>query len=121
MKKLFTSIVLVSSISAFAFAPSIVGKWSIHQNIMGNESDQKCTIEVSDNKISGSCKAGDKEIPIKGTVAGNNVTWSYDTEANGGTVTLTYKATLDKEDTFAGTVDVAPYNVSGEFTATAAK
>lgn len=52
---------------------------------------------------------------------GNNVTWSYDTEANGGTVTLTYKATLDKEDKFAGTVDVAPYNVSGDFTATAAK
>jgi hypothetical protein len=123
MKKLFTSIVLISSMSAsaFAFAPSIVGKWSIHQNIMGNESDQQCTIAVSDNKISGSCKAGDKEIPIKGTVDGNNVTWSYDTEANGGTVTLTYKATLDKEDKFAGTVDVAPYNVSGDFTATAAK
>lgn len=106
---------------AQAQAPGIAGRWNIHQNIVGNESDQECTIAVSDNKISGSCKATDKSIPIKGTVDGNTVVWSYDTEANGGQVTLTYKATVDKEDKFAGTVDVAPYNVSGNFTATAVK
>lgn len=54
MKKLFTSIVFISSVSAFAFAPSIAGKWRIHQSIAGNESAQGCTIAVSDNKISGS-------------------------------------------------------------------
>src|SRR5579871_6420924 len=88
METRYAAAVLLFTLPALAQAPSIAGKWNIHQNIVGNESDQECTIALSDNKISGSCKANDKSLPIKGTVDGNTVVWSYDTEANGGQVTL---------------------------------
>jgi type 1 fimbria pilin len=121
MKKLLAASVLLFASTAFA-APSLTGQWSIHNNIAGNESDQPCTFTVADNKISGTCKTADgNDVPLTGEVDGNKVTWKYDMDYNGTPLTLTYSATLDDSGKISGTVEVQPYGVSGDFTATPSK
>jgi hypothetical protein len=122
MKKLIVSSVLLFATSAFAAgAPSLTGQWSIHNNIAGNESDQECKFIQTDDKLTGSCKSGEKDLKISGSVDGKKVTWKYESDYNGSPLTLTYTATLDDSEKISGAVDVQPFGVTGEFTATPSK
>jgi hypothetical protein len=121
MKALFASAALLFATSAFAAPASLTGEWSIHNNIAGNESDQQCKFVQADNKITGTCKTTDSEVPVTGSLDGNKATWKYDMDYNGTALTLTYTATLDDSGKVAGSVDVQPFGVSGDFTATPAK
>ena len=122
MKALFASAALLFASTAFAAgAPSLTGEWSIHNNIAGNESDQVCKFAQTDNKISGTCKTADSEVPVAGTLDGNKATWKYDMDYNGTALTLTYTATLDDSGKIAGSVEVQPFGVSGDFSATPVK
>ena len=95
MKKLVILSPLLLACSAFAAGtPSLTGQWSIHNSIAGNESDQECKfVQSEDNKLAGSCKSGDKEVQITGSVDGQKVTWKYKSDYNGTPLTCT--ATLD--------------------------
>lgn len=119
MKKFFARSALLLASSAFAAgAPNLTGDWNVHNNIAGNESDQQCKFVQTDNKLTGSCKGTEKEVQITGDLDGNKVTWKYDSEYNGSPLTLVYTATLDDSGKIAGNVEVQPYSVNGEFTAT---
>ncbi len=119
MKILLASTALLFASSAFAAgAPALTGQWTIHNNIAGNESDQECKFMQTDNKLTGSCKGTDKEVQITGNLDGNKLTWTYESEYNGSPLTLTYTATLDDSGKISGSVDVQPFGVTGEFTAT---
>ena len=120
MNKTLAACTLLFASSAFA-APSLTGQWSIHNNIAGNESDQDCKFVQTDNKLTGTCKTEEKEVPITGSLDGSKVTWKYDSEYNGSPLTLTYTATLDDSGKIAGSVDVEPFGVTGDFTATPSK
>jgi len=119
MKRLLAISAFLFASSAFA-ATDLTGKWTVHNSIAGNENDQECILRVTDNKITGSCKSQDKDLPVTGTVDGNKVTWQFQSEYNGSPLTLIYKATLDDSNKLAGTVEVEPYGVTGDFTATPA-
>jgi len=115
------ALLLGSSIVAVA-APNLTGQWSVHNSIAGNESDQQCTFVQSDTKLTGACKSEEgKDLPVTGTLEGNKITWRYDSEYNGSPLTLTYTATLDDSGRIAGSVEVDPFGVTGDFTATPAK
>jgi hypothetical protein len=101
--------------------PSIAGQWNIHQSIVGNENDEDCTFTASDSKIAGTCKVNEQTPSVTGTVDGKKCTWHFDIDYQGNTLTLTYVTSLDDADKFSGTVDVAPYGVTGTFTAQRAK
>lgn len=120
MKIIAAATILLAASSAFAASPNLTGKWTIHQSIAGNESDMTCNFIRTDAKLTGSCK-GEKEIPITGSVDGNKLTWKYDTDHEGTPLTLTYTATLSDSETFSGNVDVQPYSITGDFTATPSK
>ena len=116
------SATLLFACSAFAAGvPSLTGQWSIHNSISGSESDQACKFVQADNKITGSCTSEDKEVQISGSIDGNKATWKYDSDYNGTPLTLTYTATLDDSGTIKGSVDVQPFGVEGDFTATPMK
>src|SRR6267154_2569495 len=117
MKIFFATFALLFASSAFG-AQNLTGQWAIHQNIAGNESDEPCKLVVTDNKITGSCKSQDKDLPVTGTVDGNKVTWQFQAEYNNSPITLIYTATLDDSNKIVGTVEVQPYGVTGDFTAT---
>ena len=122
MNKLFVSLAFALSASALtAGTPDIAGQWKVHQNIVGNESDQDCTFTVAEKKITGNCKTEDKTFDVTGSIDGNKVTWKYDTDYNGSTLTLVYTATLGDGGKFSGDVEVQPMSIHGDFTATAAK
>jgi len=118
MKKLLAISAFLFASSAFA-APNLTGKWAIHNNIAGNENDAECRLVVTDNKITGSCKSQDKDLPVTGTVDGNKGTWQFQSDYNGSPITLIYKATLDDSNKIVGTVEVQPFGITGDFTATA--
>jgi hypothetical protein len=121
MKIILSAAVLVATFAALAATPdSLTGKWTIHSSIAGNESDMTCSFTRADAKLTGSCK-GDKDIPITGGVDGSKVTWKYDTEHDGTPLTLTYAGTLSDSEKFSGSVDVQPYGITGDFTATPSK
>lgn len=56
---------------------------------------------------------------IAGNVNGKNVAWSYTTVYNGTTLTMKHTGILDSGKV-TGTVQVAPFGMEGEFTATLA-
>jgi hypothetical protein len=119
MKALFASAALLFATSAFATPASLTGQWSIHNNIAGNENDQECKLVQADNKITGACKTADGgEAQVSGSIDGNKATWKFDMDYNGTALTLTYTGTLDDAGKVAGSVEVQPFGVSGEFTAT---
>ena len=119
MKILLATFALLFTSSAFG-AQNLTGHWAIHNNIAGNENDVVCELAVTDNKISGSCKSQDKNLPVTGSVDGNTVTWQFQSDYNGSPLTLIYKATLGDSNKFAGTVEVQPFGITGDFTATPA-
>ncbi len=122
MKTLLASSAILFASSAFAAgAPGLTGQWSVHNSIAGNESDQECKFIQADDKLTGSCKSGDKEVQITGGLDGKKVTWKYESEYNGNPLTLVYTATLDDSGKISGSVEVQPFGVTGDFTATPAK
>ena len=124
MKTLAALSTLLVTASAFAAGgPGLSGQWSVHNSIAGNESDQTCKFVETDNKIAGTCKGenADKDVQVTGSVDGDKVTWKYDMDYNGSPLTLTYTATLDDSGKIAGSVEVDPFGVTGDFTATPEK
>ena len=122
MKTLLASTALLFASSAFAAgAPSLTGQWTVHQNIANNESDQECKFVQTDDKLTGSCKSNDKDVQITGSIDGTKLTWKYDSDYNGTPLTLTYTATLDDSGKIAGSVEVQPFGVTGDFTASPSK
>lgn len=90
MKSLLAISTFLVATSGFAAGTtSTNGQWSMHQNIANNESDQQCTFTQKETTITGTCKSADgKDLPVTGTVDGKKVTWKYDMDFNGTTLTL---------------------------------
>jgi hypothetical protein len=123
MKRLLLPALLAVATAAYAAdSPSLTGNWTVHNSIANNESDQQCTFVQKDNAISGTCRsADDKDLAVTGSVDGKKVTWKYESEFNGSPLTLTYTATIDDPAKITGTVEVQPFGVTGDFTATPVK
>jgi hypothetical protein len=121
MTMLPTLLLFAATSALAATAPSMTGQWNVHNSIAGNESDMECKFVQTENKLAGSCKSPEKEVQITGSIDGNKVTWKYDSDYNGTPITLTYTATLDDSGKIAGSVDVDPFGVTGDFTATPSK
>jgi hypothetical protein len=102
-------------------AHTLTGKWSVHQSVAGNENDSECAFVQTDTKLTGTCKGQEKDVQIKGVIDGNKATWQFDSEYNGTPLTVKYNGTVDDSGKISGTLDVDPFGVSGEFTATPSK
>lgn len=124
MRSVILSVVLAST-SVLALAAdnaSVSGKWNVHNNIAGNESDVVCTLTQKDADLTGTCKSDSGEGKVTGKVDGTKITWSYDSEYNGTPLTVKYSGTFDSAaNTITGSVSVEQFGVDGDFTATAAK
>lgn len=112
----------LAAIPVFAAdAPSMTGKWKVHNSIVGNESDQDCTFTQKDNDITGTCSLEQGSADVTGKITDASVTWQYKTEYNGTPLTLVYTGTADKDSKIVGSVEVQPMSVTGDFTATPSK
>jgi hypothetical protein len=117
--------IALASASVAALAadnPSISGKWTVHANIAGNESEALCTFTQKDTELTGTCKTDNGEGQAAGKVDGTKVTWSYKSEYNGSPLTVKYSGTFDSAaNKISGAVDVEEFGVDGDFTALPSK
>ena len=120
MNRLLLILALVSSVTAGAEPVSVAGRWEVSANIGGTASDMECTFTQKDAELSGSCATDQAPVAIIGKVDAKTVTWQFNTQYEGQTLTVTYSGTVD-EDKMAGTVDVQPLGVGGDFRARRAK
>ncbi len=119
---LLASLFVFAATSALAAtSPSLTGQWTVHNSIAGNESEMECKFVQTESKLTGSCKGTEKDFQITGSIDGKKLIWKYDSDYNGTPITLTYTATLDDSGKIAGSVDVDPFGVTGDFTATPSK
>jgi len=100
---------------------SVGGTWTVSANISGNASEQSCTFTQKDADLTGTCKGERGSVTIAGKVEAKTVSWQFDTPYEGQTLTVYYSGTLETAEKIAGSVNVQPMNVGGEFTATKAK
>jgi hypothetical protein len=122
MKQLLFSILLASAAAVASAADSpVTGTWKIHNSIAGNENDMTCTLAQKESELTGSCQTDQGAVNIAGKVDGKKVNWSFKIDYNGSPLTLTFVASVDAADKFAGTVTVEEYSIDGEFTATLSK
>lgn len=130
MKKLIITLLAFSGI-AFAqtatpsaqTAPiSISGKWTVHSAIGGQENDQVCTFVQTGTTLSGSCATDDpgKDMKFSGTIDGNKVSWTANSDYNGTALTIKFTGTY-ANDKIDGDETVDPFGVDGTFTATRVK
>jgi invasion protein IalB len=98
-----------------AAPPSLTGNWKIHIAIGGNEQDQKCSFTQTDKALAGTCDSDRGEVKVTGSVDGNKATWKFDSEYQGTPITLTYTGAFDDKGKLSGSVEVQPFNVTGDF------
>lgn len=118
---LFLLLALAAIPVSAADAPSVAGKWKVHNSIAGNENDQDCTFTLKDKDITGTCSLEQGSAEVTGKVGDASITWQYKMEYNGTPLTLVYTGTIDKDSKIAGTVEVQPMSITGDFTATPSK
>lgn len=124
MRTLFLSILLAyaSVLAVRADNVSLNGKWEVHSNVAGNESNVECTFTQKDNDLGGSCATDNGDRPVTGKVNGTKITWSYDSEYEGTPLTVKYSGTIDSAASkLSGSVSVEQFGVDGDFTAALSK
>lgn len=95
----------------------LAGKWTIHYFIGGQEGDFACTFTQKEKDITGSCAGtqGQATFEITGKLDGAALTLQHKVEYNGDQLTLTYTGKAESPEKIAGTVNVAPMGVDGDF------
>jgi hypothetical protein len=118
---LLLALVIIGTAAVQAQPVSVAGNWKVSANVSGNASESTCTFSQKDADLTGTCKGERGDVTITGKVDGKTVSWQFDTQYEGQTLTVYYSGTLDSSEKIAGSINVQPMNVSGEFTAARAK
>ena len=123
MRTLLLSVLLACATTSLAADNAMLnGKWKIHNDIQGNESDVACTFTQKDKDLSGSCTTDNGDKPLSGKVDGKTITFQYDSEYEGTPLTAKYSGALDSAGAkLSGTVTVEAFSAEGDFTGTPVK
>ncbi len=124
MRTLLLSVLLASAAATSLAADNATlnGKWKIHNDFSGNESDVTCNFTQKDKDLSGSCTTDSGDKPVSGKVDGKTITFQYDSEYQGTALTAKYSGALDSAGTkLSGTVSVEAFSAEGDFTGTPVK
>ena len=97
---LATALFLTVSASA---QKSIAGEWDATFNTPGGPQGLKLIFKVDGEKISGTAKRSRGDVPIAGTIKGDDITFAYSIDYNGSPVTITFTGKV-KGDTMGGSV-----------------
>ena len=97
----------------------VAGEWDASYNTPGGPRSFKIVFQVKSDSLSGTVKRSDGEVPLKGTIKGDQISFSYTIAYNNEALALTIVAKVTG-DTMAGTVDFAGM-AQEEFSATRVK
>jgi hypothetical protein len=82
---------------------SVAGEWDAVFNTPGGPQPLKLILKVDGEKLTGTAKRSRGDVPLTGTIKGEDITFSYTIEYNGNAVTLTFSGKV-KDDSMGGTV-----------------
>jgi hypothetical protein len=116
---MLSTLALLTVLQVVPAADSIPGVWQIKGDVMGNPLNEVCTIEQNGTALSGSCiAAGGEPYELTGEVKEGAITFQHGGEYQGEALTIVYTGTLAAPGELRGRVEVLPFGVSGDFTAT---
>ena len=97
MLALMVGLFLVGAGEMAAQTSSVAGEWDAAMNTPGGVRPFKLTFKVDGEKLTGTVKRADGDLPLQGTVKGNDVNFSYTIQYNGHdlVLSLTGKVTGD--------------------------
>ncbi|HET9177052.1 MAG TPA: hypothetical protein VFQ24_01705 [Terriglobia bacterium] len=81
---------------------SVAGAWTLTMTGQRGTSEQTLKLEQNGNTVTGTITGRRGDSPVKGSVTGNELTFSVTRETPRGTFTMNYKATVDG-DSMKGT------------------
>ena len=82
---------------------TVAGEWDAVFNTPGGAQSLKLILKVDGEKLTGTAKRSRGDVPLTGTIKGEDITFSYTIEYNGNAVTLTFAGEV-KGDSMGGTV-----------------
>jgi opacity protein-like surface antigen len=116
MKRLLLAFVVAAvALTTTASAQSIVGQWDAAMNTPGGVRNFKIDFQVNGDTVTGTVHRSAGDVPLRGTIKGNQLKFSYSIDYNGNDLVLTMTVIVDG-DTMKGTVDFGG-NGEDEFSA----
>lgn len=96
-------------------AASVAGEWNASMNTPGGPRAFKVVLQVAGDSLSGTVKRASGDVPLRGSVKGNDVTFTYTIDYGGNALDLTVTATVTGDE-MKGSIDLGG-NAKEEFTA----
>jgi len=108
MKQLFSTTFLVLGIvlilgGAVLAQKSVAGEWDAQFSTPGGAQGLKLILKVDGEKLTGTAKRSRGDVPITGTIKGDDISFAYTVEYNGNAMTISFSGKV-KGDTMSGTV-----------------
>lgn len=105
MKRLFLALAFATVLTSAASAQSIAGTWDAAMSTPGGVRNFKIDFQVSGDTLTGTVhRPTGENVPLRGTVKGSAVNFSYTIKYNDNDLVLTITTTVTG-DTMKGTVD----------------
>ena len=82
---------------------SVAGEWDAVYNTPGGARTFKLVFSVDGEKLTGTAKRSNGDVPLTGTIKGEDISFNYTISYNGNAVTLTFTGKV-KGDAMSGTV-----------------
>jgi hypothetical protein len=99
-------------------APQVAGTWTLSGEVQGVPVAETCDlVQTAEGKITGSCQTNTGKYDTTGEVKEKSITFVHGGKYEGTELTMTYTGTLGTDGAVTGTLDVAPFSVTGSFTA----
>lgn len=89
--------------SAAAQAPSVAGEWAASMNTPGGPRPFGLVIKVDGEKLTGTVKRANGDVPLEGTIKGKDINFSYTISYNDNVLSLSFAGKVDG-DNMSGTV-----------------
>lgn len=120
MKKALSATLFAITLSLiFAAAASaqksVSGEWDAVFNTPGGSQPLKLILKVDGEKLTGTARRSRGDVPLTGTIKGDDITFAYTIDYNGNPVTIMFTGKV-KGDTMGGTVSFND-NASDEWSA----
>ena len=115
MKTIALALCAAALVVATVLAADVSGTWNVDGDVVGNPIKFPCTLKQDGETLTGTATVEGKDVPVKGSVKENTVTFEYDTDHEGTTYHLIYTGTFGDDGGMKGTIAVA--GVEGTFTA----
>ena len=109
-------LILLGTATASAQKNSIAGEWDASYNTPGGPRSFKLVFSVDGEKITGTAKRSNGDVPLTGTVKGDDISFYYTISYNGNDVTLSFTGKI-KGDSMGGTIAFNE-NATDEWSAT---